>query len=71
MSVNEAIQSNIKRLREKSGMTQDELAEQMQISRQLVSMYERGARPVSAQTAFQFADVFGVSILELAGKEKQ
>lgn len=56
--------SVIKKLREHRNMTQDELAEELDITRQAVSRYENGDRGVNQDLLFRLANVFKVPIDE-------
>lgn len=56
------IGSNIKRLRESRGMTQDKLADKLNTSRQSISRYEIGERKANQDILFELADIFNVSI---------
>lgn len=56
--------SVIKKLRERKNMSQDELAEQLNITRQAISRYENGARGVNQDLLFQLASIFNVKIDE-------
>lgn len=56
--------SVIKKLREHRNMTQDELAEELDITRQAVSRYENGDRGVNQDLLFKLANVFKVPIDE-------
>lgn len=56
--------SVIKKLREHRNMTQDELAEELDITRQAVSRYENGDRGVNQDLLFRLANIFKVPIDE-------
>lgn len=56
--------SVIKKLRERKNMSQDELAEQLNITRQAISRYENGDRGVNQDLLFQLASIFNVKIDE-------
>ncbi len=58
----EAIGKNIKRLREKSGITQNELAKKLFVSFQAVSAWERGISLPDLENAVKMATLFNVSI---------
>lgn len=51
----------IRELREAAGMTQEELAEKIEVGQGWVSKIESGRRPVSSALLFCIARVFGVS----------
>lgn len=54
----------IKKLREHKNMTQDELAENLNITRQAVSRYENGDRGVNQDLLFKLSSIFKVPIDE-------
>lgn len=54
----------IRKLRERKNMSQDELAEQLNITRQAISRYENGDRGVNQDLLFQLASIFDVKIDE-------
>lgn len=54
----------IKKLREHKNMTQDELAEELNTTRQAVSRYENGDRGVNQDLLFKLSIIFKVSIDE-------
>ena len=56
-------------LREKAGMSQRELAAKLNLSSAAVSNYEKGVRVPDLQTLNLLADIFGVSLGFLTGKE--
>lgn len=49
-------------LRKKSGMSQEELADQLGVSRQAISRWELGATLPDAPNLLKLSDLFGVSI---------
>ena len=57
-------------LRRERGMTQAELAAELGISKSAVSMYERGNREPELDLLQEMADLFGVSVSSLLGREK-
>ena len=57
----------LKALREKKGLTQPELAKELQISPSAVGMYETNAREPSDELKIRIADFFNVSLDYLAG----
>ena len=61
----------IKELRTEAGLTQQELADRLGISKQAVSMYETGKRRPAFEIADALADFFGVSIGFLSGSTDQ
>jgi len=63
--VNTSIPKNIKRLRQKAGMTQEQLAENMFVTRQTVSLWENGRTQPDIQTLERLAEAFGVELSEI------
>ena len=61
---------NLKRLREISGMTQEELSKRADLSKSTISMYERGERFPDEPTLELFADIFNVDMNTLLGKQE-
>lgn len=61
--------SSLKKLREKAGLTQSDLADKLFISAQSVSKWENGVSEPDLATVFQLADIFSVSIDTLLGRE--
>lgn len=60
---------NLKQLREKTNMTQAELARELGFSRQTYSNYEAGRRQPDPEVLEKLADYFDVSIDYLVGRE--
>ena len=60
-----AFKEKLLELRKQNGMTQDELAQKLGITRAAVCNYEKGIREPSFETLEAFADIFNVSIAEL------
>lgn len=65
METNKVIGSNIKSLREKLGLTQEALAEFLNISRVEISYYEGGIRRIPTQVIIKAAQIFGVDEYDL------
>ena len=61
----------IKELREEKGLTQDELAKKIPISRQAISKWERGLAIPDAQTLLKLSEFFSVSVNEILSGEKK
>lgn len=57
-------------LRRGAGLTQAELAERLGISKSAVSMYERGNREPELGLLEAMADLFGVSVSALLGRDE-
>lgn len=56
-------------IREKSGLTQQQLADKLGISRSAVGMYEKGEREPNFETLELIADTFNVDMNYLLGKK--
>jgi len=65
------VNTSIKDLRKKKNMTQDELAEKLNVTRQAVSNWENGKTQPDIETLTRLAEVFEVSVERIIyGKEK-
>lgn len=62
--------SVFKTLRLKSGLTQQEMAEKLKISRSSIGMYENGEREPSFELLESIADFFNVDMNYLLGKSE-
>ena len=60
--------TRLKRLREAVGLTQQDLAEQAEVSLSAVRQWERGDRTPNLEVACRLADALDVSLDELAGR---
>lgn len=56
------LSEKIRELRRKEGLSQEELAERVDVSRQAVSKWELGSAVPTADKLVELADVFGVSL---------
>ena len=56
--------NRIKQLREKMKMSQDELATKLGVTRQAVSLYEKGQRKPNKETWITMANVFKDQVLK-------
>lgn len=63
-----SFQTVLKSLRKSLGLTQDELASALNISRSAIGMYEKGAREPDYETLELIADYFNVDIDYLLGR---
>ena len=61
--------TRIKYIRENSDMTQRELAYRICVDRTTLAHYESGSRIPSIDMLWRIADVFGISVDELVGRE--
>lgn len=62
------ISNNLKLFREKAGLTQEEFAKQVGITRPSVSLIEQGKRKVSVAEFVKFCGALGCSYEELIGE---
>lgn len=65
------IQGVLKNLREKNNLTQEQLAERVQVTRQAVSRWETGETQPNTDTLKLLSRVFDVSINTLLGSPRQ
>ena len=56
------VSNSINKLREEKGMTQDELAEKLNVTRQAVSNWETGKTQPDIETLTRLAEIFDVSV---------
>ena len=56
---------NLKRLRQRSGLTQDDLAERLHVTRQAVSAWETGKNQPDVETLTAMAEALGADVREL------
>lgn len=60
---------NIKDIRLRKGLTQSEVASALGVSSVVYSRYENGKRQPSIDTLIQMADIFGVTVDYLLGRQ--
>jgi transcriptional regulator with XRE-family HTH domain len=65
MDMRKLVGENVKRIREKKGLTQERLAEISGFSQQYISGIEQGRRNPTVITLYELAASLGVSHLEL------
>lgn len=65
------IGKTIKKFREDNNMTQDQLAEQMNVTRQAISNWENSKTQPDIDTLFKLAQIFNVSVEEIIYGEKR
>ena len=66
------VSNSIKKLREEKGMTQDDLAEKLNVTRQAVSNWENGKTQPDIETLTRLAEIFDVSVERIIyGKESK
>jgi putative transcriptional regulator len=59
------MKNRLEELRKKAGITQEELADKLEVSRQTINSLESGRYNPSINLAFKLARFFGVTIEEL------
>ena len=64
------IGSNIRALRKKNYLTQEQLAETLNMTRQTLSNYELGKRIPDIYELIRIADLFHVSLDEMVGRNQ-
>ena len=60
-----SLKNNVKKLRDESGYTQDQLAELVEVSRQTIISIEKEKYDPSLELAFKFSSVFNQSIEDI------
>lgn len=60
-----SIAENIQILRKENNMTQQQLAEKLDVSKSIISAYEKGKRKPSLNILFKMSEIFGVSVAEM------
>lgn len=65
-----ALSDNLKKLRERAGMTQAELAEAIGVAQPTLAQYESGLKVPSIITAVKIEKVLHTTCSELVGKEQ-
>lgn len=56
---------NLKHYRKLNHLTQEQLAEKLGMSHQMISYYEKGQRECTIDCLIEIADIFGISVDEL------
>jgi len=64
------MQNNLKVWRAKNDLTQQDLADKIQVSRQTINAMEKGKYVPSTVLALRLASVFDTSVLEIFSLEK-
>ena len=65
------IGNNIKMLRKKNRMTQEQMAKKLYLKRQTLSNYEIGKRVPDIYELVKIADLFDISLDELVGHRRK
>src|SRR4030043_1883283 len=71
MNIYEKIGLRIKKLREKTGMSQDVLARKMRLPRPAISQIESGARKIATDELLRFSQIFHVPVDDLLNPGKE
>lgn len=66
--MSEKFAETLKKMRRERGFSQEELAERLGTSKQVISRYESGQRIPKISMAYQIAKVLGISLEELNGQ---
>lgn len=67
--IQKAIAENIKKLRTEHHMSQETFAHKLHLLRQTISAYERGVTLPNILVLIQIADLFGITLDELTGRD--
>ena len=70
LAVRRRVAANIKRCRQRAGLTQDAMAKQLDVSLRYVSMLEQNARNLSIESLAKIAACLNIDIAELVCDEK-
>ena len=65
MSRAKLLGKNIKKYREEKGLTQNQLAESVDLSREYIADIERGLKNISLKRLYYIADVLGIKCSQL------
>ncbi|WP_323616294.1 helix-turn-helix transcriptional regulator [Erysipelothrix rhusiopathiae] len=65
------LSDNLKRLREENALTQDKVAQSLNVSRQAVSNWEQGKRYPDAIMLIQISEFYGVPVDDLLKSDKE
>ena len=66
-----AFAENLKRLREKTGMTQNDLAVDVGVSQTMIAQYERGLKLPTVIVGVDIAKILGTTVEKLVEQEKE
>jgi transcriptional regulator with XRE-family HTH domain len=65
----QALGSRIKELRERQGLSQRALSQQLRISKSIVAKYEAGLQAPTLNVAVRLANLFGITLDSLLGRD--
>jgi len=71
MDMRKLVGRNVKRIRQKNGLTQEQFAEVSGFSQQYISSLERGRRNPTVVTLYELATALGVSHMELVRSTRE
>lgn len=63
--------NNLKEIRIKNNVTQEEIAEHIGINKSIISRYERGIKDISLSLAIDIADYFKCTLDELVNRKER
>ena len=66
-----AFAENLKRLHEKTGMTQNDLAVDVGVSQTMIAQYERGLKLPTVVVGVDIAKILGTTVEKLVEQEEQ
>lgn len=65
MEQNKIIGTNIKAFREKLGLTQEQVATYLDVTREMISYYEQGSRNIPTASLTRLSNLFGIDEYDL------
>lgn len=65
------IDMNIKYFRKRCGLTQEQLAEKLSVTRQTLAKWENGEASPTIDDCIRMADIFGITVNDLAADMKE
>ena len=68
---NNILSSKLKKIRKELGFTQEEISNEIKISRSALANYERGVREPDIDTLIEIADFYNISIDWLLGRGRK
>lgn len=71
MTTQDQIRKNLVTLRSRRGLSQEEVAAYLKISRPLISYYESGEREIPLPHLEKLSDLFGVEVSDLMSNESE
>jgi len=67
LDISEEVGQRVKKFRKERGLSQEKLAEKLDVSRPVVSQIEKGKRKIKVEDVFKLAEILDFSIEELIG----